>query len=276
MGIVQDGNILEEVKLPTSAAAPKEQIIREIVAGIEQLGHTDTLGFGIGVPGLVDEQRGVVLGVQNIPSWQEVHLKRDLERHFQKPVYLTNDANSFVLGEKLYGKARDYRNVVGLTLGSGLGSGVIIDGKLHSGTLSSAGEIGGVPYLDQTLEDYCSGKFFSQQFGITGHEAQRLAEQGDAHALEAFSQYGYHLGSAIKVILYLLSPEAVFLGGSISSCYTLFEESMQTSIAAFPFKPVLARFLVAPSEIENAAILGAAALFEMKNVNNPQPHKAFS
>ncbi len=264
MGTVQEGEIVKEMKIPTPASAPKQQIVEEIINGIEKLMDTETLGIGIGVPGLVDEQHGVVCGVQNIPSWQEVALKQHLEEHFKKPVYITNDANSFILGEKVYGKAKDLRNVVGITLGTGFGAGIIINNSLYSGTLSSAGEFGGVPYLDQTIEDYCSSKFFLNKFGMTGKEALSLASAGDAHAQDVLRQFGAHLGNAIKIILYTLSPEAVFLGGSITKCYSFFESGMRNSLSTFPFKRVLDQFIVEPSGIDNSAILGAVALFKMK------------
>src|SRR5687768_1430608 len=100
LGLVQEGAILAELKLPTSAQASKEQILAEIRSGIQSLMEDSVIGIGIGVPGLVDEQNGIVYGVQNIPAFKEVHLKTHLEEYFGKPVYLTNDANSFVLGEK--------------------------------------------------------------------------------------------------------------------------------------------------------------------------------
>lgn len=269
-GVVQGGELLQEVKFHTSAQAPQEQIIAELIQGIAPLVDADVAGIGIGVPGLVDETKGMVCNVQNIPSWKEVYLKQHLEEHFNLPVYLSNDANSFAAGEKIYGQGKDFGNLVGITLGTGLGSGIIIDHKLYSGTLSSAGELGGVPYLDKTVEDYCSGKFFAGEYGMPGDALYTLAQQGDARALEAYREYGRHLGNALKVVLYLLSPQAIFLGGSISKCFPLFKEAMQESLASFPFKAVTSQLTIGVSALDNAAILGAAALFELKNQHNLQ------
>ena len=83
-----------------------------------------------------------------------------------------------------------------------------------------------------------------------------------------------NLGNAIKVVLYLLSPQAIFLGGSISKCYPLFKEAMQQSLVAFPFKAVTSQLHIGISELDNAAILGAAALFELKNQNILQSQPA--
>ncbi|UOG77515.1 ROK family protein (plasmid) [Hymenobacter tibetensis] len=264
IGVVQQACIIQEIQVETSATASKEQILQELVDTIKIVIDDEVSGIGIGVPGLVDEKNGIVHNVQNIPSWQEVGLKQHLAEHFHQPVYMTNDANAFAIGEKIYGKGKAFTNLVGITLGTGFGTGIIINNDVYSGTLSSAGEFGSIPYRDKTIEDYCSGKFFSQRFNLSGTACHSLAKQGEAGALKAFAQYGEHLGNAIKTVLYALAPEAIFLGGSISKCYEFFQESMYESIQAFPFRLVTNRLVVAPSELGNAAVLGAAALCALK------------
>lgn len=265
MGVFHQGSIVEELKLATAPHAPRKKIINRIIMGLEQLMDLEVAGIGIGITGLVDEEQGIVYDVTNIPSWKEVPLKKILEDYFKKPVYLTNDANTFILGEKNFGRAKGYKNAVGITLGTGFGVGIIIDQALYSGTLSSAGEFGSIKYLDQTIEDYCSGKFFLNKFGISGAEVYAMARQGDIHALEILQQLGHHIGEAIKIVLYALSPEVIFLGGSVSACYHYFKEAMEKSIQTFPFKRVLDQLVIECSEVNNAALLGAAALFEMKH-----------
>lgn len=265
LGLVQGTEVVNELRFPTPANAPVEQLITALIRGIEQLADSDFSGIGIGVPGLVDEEKGIVYDLTNISSWQEVFLKKQLEAHFNKAVYITNDANTFALGEKTCGQGKAFKNFVGITLGSGFGSGIIIDHKLYSGILSSAGELADIPYLDLTIEDYCSGKFFRRQFGMGGNEVFALAQKSDTNALEIFNQYGTHLGNAIKLILNVLSPEAVLLGGSISAAYPFFKDALHERIASFPFKRVSSQLHIAPSEITNIAILGAVALFKMKH-----------
>lgn len=261
IGEVQNGNIVNERKFPTSAKAPKEQILQEIIEGIEAMISPEVAGIGIGVPGLIDDAAGIIYDVQNIASWQEVHLKEHLEGHFKKPVRISNDANTFVLGEKIYGKARPFKNVVGLTLGTGFGAGIIIDGKLYSGAYSSAGELGSIPYLDLTIEDYCSGKFF-ERLDQEGSAVYEQACNGHAHSLELFYEFGRHLGNTIKTVLFTYAPQAIFLGGSISQCYPFFRKGLEEAVQSFPFKRVLEQLVIAPSEMQNAAILGAAALIK--------------
>lgn len=276
IGVVQDERIIQEIQFETSAAAPKEQILGALVDSIKSVMDGEVAGIGIGVPGLVDEKNGIVHNVQNIPSWREVSLKQHLASHFKEPVYITNDANAFAIGEKIYGKGKECTNLVGITLGTGFGAGIIINNDVYSGTLSSAGEFGCIPYRDKTIEDYCSGKFFVQNFGLPGTEFQLLAQRGDLKALEAFSQFGEHLGNAIKVILYALSPEAIFLGGSISKCYEYFQEALHQSVLEFPFKIVTDRLVIAPSDLGNAAVLGAAALCKSKLELSAAPQQVLS
>ncbi|MCJ8164388.1 ROK family protein [Pontibacter sp. E15-1] len=265
IGVVQRGQVIAELRIPTAAKSSKEAILRDISDGIRQVIDPEVVGIGIGVPGLVDEKKGIVFDVQNIPSWTEVRLKQHLERAFELPVYITNDANTYALGEKVYGPGKPYQNMIGVTLGTGIGTGIIANNNLYSGAFSCAGEFGGMPYLDKTLEDYCSGKFFLQAYGTPGDEMQALANTGDARAIEAFQQFGHHLGNAIKIMLYALSPEAIFLGGSVSHCYPFFKEAMHKSVADFPYRVVTDKLVIEQSEIKHVAVLGAAALFRMRH-----------
>jgi len=264
VGVVQAGELVREVRFDTSATAPQAQILAELAQQLAPLVDADVAGIGIGVPGLVDEENGIVHNVQNIPSWREVHLKQYLTQCFGKPVYLTNDANAFAVGEKMYGQGQPYAHLVGLALGTGLGAGIIINHQLYSGTLASAGEFGCIPYLDKTVEDYCSGKFFAQRTGRPGGEWHARAQGGDAEALALFAEFGRHLGRAVQIILYGLAPEAIFLGGSVSGSFEFFQGGLSESLAAFPFKQVTERLLIAPSQLSHAAVLGAAALCPMK------------
>lgn len=260
LGVVENSVVVKELKIPTPSGASKQQIISVLIAAIEQLAESDFDGVGIGVPGLVDDEEGIVYDLVNIPSWKKVHLKQQLEEHFGRPVRITNDANAFALGEKIFGKGMPYRNVVGITLGSGLGAGIIINDKLYSGAFSSAGELGGVPYLDKTVEDYCSGKFFIDSYQMTGQDLYDLARKGDESALRIFKEFGHHLGSALKTVLYILSPDAIVLGGSVSRSYRYFEEALLESMNSFPFKKVRDQLVILVSDTSNLAILGSAAL----------------
>ena len=158
----------------------QESVLQEIRETIAAVFDKKVAGIGIGVPSLVDVDKGIVYTVENIPSWKEVPLKDILEQSFQVPVYVNNDANCFALGELYFGAGRGYRDLVGMVLGTGLGAGIIINGKLYCGRNCGAGEIGTIPYREHTVEYYCSGQFFQHQYGVDGGTLYEQARQGDA------------------------------------------------------------------------------------------------
>jgi glucokinase len=217
-------------------------------------------GIGIGVPSVVDVETGTVYDVVNIPSWKKVELGRILEDRFSVPVRVNNDVNCFILGEHRFGSARSYRSVVGLSMGTGLGGGIIIDGQLYAGRNCGAGEFGMLPYLDDTLETYCSGGFFQKKSNITALEAFQLAEKGDAVAIKLWSEFGMHVGTAIKTVVYTYDPEAVVLGGSLSKAFPYFEQSMRRSMMDFGFPESMRNLKIHLSELKDVPLLGAASL----------------
>jgi glucokinase len=265
IGKVRDGKIDNEISLATPSTESAENVLRDIVFGIQQMMDDDVEGIGIGVPGLVDEENGIVYGVQNIPSWNKVHLKKHIEDQFNKKVYITNDANCFAVGEKMFGKGRNFENFVGLVLGTGVGAGIIINGNLYSGNLCIAGEFGGIPYLQYDFENYCSNKFFTRFFDLQGHEVFKMAIEGDRQAKNIFEQFAKHLSSLIQAILYSVGPEAIILGGSISKSYCFIQNALWDELQKFPHKRILDQLVIEVSEIEKIAVLGAAALFQIKN-----------
>lgn len=258
-----DGSELEEVVyklIPANSNDPGD-IINVIIEVIEKLFNEQVLGIGIGIPGLVDRDEGIVNDVQNIPSWKEVHLGNILETHFNVPVYLDNDANCFALGEARFGKGKGEDDFVGLTLGTGMGGGIIKDGFLISDAHCGSGEFGNIPYLDSIYEDYCSGKFFVTKYGFKGEELTEAAMQGDKLALKAFDEFGKHLGNAIKTIKLAVDPGKVIIGGSVAQASKFFASSMWKSISNFPFPRAIRDFEVIFSDVKNIAVLGAASLY---------------
>lgn len=217
-------------------------------------------GIGVGVPSVVDSLRGIVYNATNIPSWKEVHLKDILQHRFSVRVFVNNDANCFALGEKLFGEGMPFRNIVGLTLGTGVGSGIIIDGKLYNGRNTGAGEIGSLPYLDSDFEHYCSSGFFVDHYQITGKEAAQRAAQGDPAALELWQVFGSHLGQLMKVILYTYDPEAIVIGGGIASAFSYYAPAMWESMNDFPYAQTLRGLQVRVSKKADISMLGASAL----------------
>jgi glucokinase len=252
-------NIAYEL-IPAKSKDPND-IINVVIDVIGQLFNDTVMGIGIGIPGLVDREEGIINDVQNIPSWKEVHLKEILENHFQVPVYLDNDANCFALGESRFGSGKGVDDFVGLTLGTGMGGGIVKEGFLLSDAHCSSGEFGNIPYLDSIYEDYCSGKFFVKQYGIKGEEMAKAAAMGDTLALKAFNEFGIHIANAIKTIKLAVDPHKVIIGGSVAQASKYFETSMWKSLLDFPFPRAMRDFDVIFSDVKNIAILGSASLY---------------
>ena len=256
------GDVIEELGTRRiSAQAAESQVLREIFETVDQVYDDTVVGIGCGVPSLVDVDRGIVYSVEKIPSWREVALKDRLEGRFGVTAVINNDANAFAVGELHFGKARGHRNVVALTIGTGLGAGIVIDGRLHSGGNCGAGEIGAMPHRGQTIEYYCSGEFFQREAGEPGHRTFARAERGDEEALRLFHRFGVELGHAILIVLYAYDPDLIVLGGSISRTYRLFAEGMRERLQSYAYQHALERLTIAVSEIDNIAVLGAAALY---------------
>ena len=137
-GVLIKGHLEDIRSIPTPALESQEYILETIATFIESYSHYDYVGIGIGIPGLVDTREGVVLGLANIPSFQHVELKKFLSTRFGKPVFVNNDANCFAIGVHKYGVGRPFKNLVGITLGTGTGGGIVINGQLYSGVNSAA------------------------------------------------------------------------------------------------------------------------------------------
>jgi glucokinase len=261
IGKVQENVVTHRHARAVPPTDNEQIVLNELIDAIEELFDRDISGIGIGVPSVVDVDRGIVYTVQNIPSWKEVHLKEILEKKFQVPVHVNNDANCFALGEFYFGKGRGFKNLVGIAVGTGLGAGIIIDGRLYSGTNCGAGEIGTIPYKDRTVENYCSGEFFTTTCGMSGEIVFERAKAGDANAIQAFENFGREMAHAVMIALYSYDPQIIILGGSISAAFDLFKKSMMEKLySTYSFQHALKRLVLDRSELPDIALLGAAAL----------------
>jgi glucokinase len=222
-------------------------------------------GIGIGIPGVVDYKNGIIRKSNNVSALNDVNLKKDIEQEFNIPVYLNNDANCFVIGEKYFGLGRDYDNIIGLTLGTGMGGGIFINGKLYSGKNCGAGEFCSIKYKDYNFEYYCSDQFFSGEYNMSALNTYNLAGNGDEKAKQIFNEFGYNIGEAISMITLAYDPQIIILGGSISKAKKYFEKSMHNALESFQDKLVINNLIIKFSTETNSAILGAGALFYENN-----------
>jgi glucokinase len=260
-GLVKDNRLVKVASSPINSQGSQREVMEQLFGVIGPLIHKGLKGIGVGVPSVVDLKKGIIYDVVNIPSWKRVPLKGFLETRYHLPVYLNNDANCFAVGEKYFGQAKKYNNVVGLIVGTGLGAGVISNGKLYSGANCGAGEFGMISYLDHNHEYYASGQFFKNIYKTSGRELFERAHKGDGEALRIFAEFGSHLGEAVKTILYAVDPDIIILGGSVSQAYRFFKQAMWESIKTFVYSLVLKNIKIGVSRVRNIAILGAAALY---------------
>ena len=203
-GLIENDSILRIKSTGINSKGTEAQVLEDIFSVIDGIITSDIEGIGVGVPSVVDPEKGIVYDVYNIPSWKAVPLKNILEEKYNIKTVINNDANCFALGEKYYGKGRNVKNIVGLIIGTGMGAGIIVNGKLYSGPNCGAGEFGMIPYKDDILEHYCSGAYFKKYHNISGEELFDLALKNDKDAIKIYEEYAINLANAVKIILYSL------------------------------------------------------------------------
>lgn len=238
----------------------KEMLINQVTKLIEQLLIPEVEGIGMGVPSVVDTKKGIVYNVQNIPSWEEVHLKSIYQDHFKVPVYVNNDANCFALGEKYFGNTEECKSFVCVTIGSGMGAGLILNGDLFEGIYCGAGEVGMLPYRESIIERYCSEIFFERREGLTSQEVIGLAEADNVEAKALFDELGIHIGRALEAIIYAYAPSLVVLGGSLSKGFKYFRDTMNSSLESFAYQGLLKNLKIKVTDDNYLAAKGAASL----------------
>ena len=262
LGLVQDGAIQNSFSAPSfPPEASLEQTLEALSAHISRIITPQTRKIGIGVPSVVDLKEGIVYDTQNIPSWKEVPLKAFLEERFQIPVAVNNDANCYALGVYAqYPETDRPELLVTITLGTGVGMGIVEEGRLFCGANCGAGEIGTLPYRDSMLEDYC-GRHFFDAAGRDSKEASAAARAGDPAALAFFDELGRNLGVLMSTVLFAYDPSHVAFGGGIAHNYPLFRPAMERYLQEhFPYRKVLERLKVNIFTDHNIPVIGAALL----------------
>ena len=262
LGLVENGQISNMFSTPSfSPESTMEQTLEHLSNQILKIFHSGVTKIGIGVPSVVDVRRGIVYDTQNIPSWKEVPLKDYLEDRFHVPVAVNNDANCFAMG--VYGTyPADARpeTLVAVTLGTGVGMGIVNEGKLFCGANCGAGELCCLPYKDSILEDYCSKKFFTGA-GWDSKSAAKAAKAGDSDALLLFDEFGRNLGALVCTVMYAYDPTHIALAGGIANNYPFFCQAMEDYVwANFPYRKPLENLKIDVFTDNNLPVLGASLI----------------
>ena len=237
IGLVHNGVVRRMISVPSfDRTFTLEQTLEYLSEQISAVLTPEVTKIGIGVPTVVDVENGIVYDAANIPSWKEVHLKVYLEERFGLPVSVNNDANCYAMGAYgMYPEDARPKTLIAVTLGTGMGIGIVDHGRLFCGVNCGAGELGYLPYKDGCLEEYCSKQFFAKH-DIEAYDAAKAAEAGDAKAIEIFNEFGRHLGYALKILMYAYDPSHIVLGGGIANALPLFRDALVASLKEnFPF-----------------------------------------
>lgn len=280
LAVTPQGTVLGRTQDHTPADGKPEEVVRQMVDAIRRLRHEVDAGprqlaaVGFGIPGILDLQAGIVHRSPNLPRWQQVELRSMLEQHLDVACTIDNDANAAVQGEAWLGAGRGQEHCVMLTLGTGIGGGVIIAGEILHGARGYAGELGHT-VVDPNgpkcgcgsqgcLEQFASGTAIARMaepfYGtISARDVAREARLGAVRAREIYAQVGYALGVACAGFANLLNPQGVILGGGVAGAFDLFSEALHRTMRERSFIEVYDNLRVVRAQCgTDAGGLGAA------------------
>ncbi|GAB4349196.1 MAG: ROK family protein [Leptolyngbyaceae cyanobacterium] len=268
----QDGTCLQTLRIPTPQPATPKAVLVAMAAAIAEIDpQRKAIAIGVGTPGPADAAGRIARVAINLSGWQDVPLADWLEAKTGRPTVIANDANCAGLGEAWLGAGRWYRNLILLTLGTGVGGAIILDGKLFVGHHGTAGELGlitlnpdGPPCNSGnqgSLEQYVSVQAIRRRTGMEPDELGAMALAGDSKALEFWQQYGRDLGAGLASLIYVLTPEAIVIGGGVSASADFFFPSVQAEIERRVLPSSRAGLQLLRAELGNqAGMVGAAKL----------------
>ncbi len=281
--------------LPTMAEEGVEAVIRRIFAAVDRVlsitgvKSAQLAGIGLAAAGVLDLHRGVISASPNLPGWHDIPLREMAREKLGRSTFLINDASAAAWGEHCYGIGRGVDNLIFITLGTGIGGGIIIDGRLYHGVHGSAGEIGHMT-IDINghrcscgnigcLEVLTSGKAVAKEAmarisqgakssltelapeGITAQTVSLAAQRGDPLALEIISRAGNYLGVGMVNLVNLFNPELIVVGGGMAKMGELLLNPARQVVKERAFELPVRAVRIVPSQIGNdAGVLGVAAL----------------
>ncbi len=286
--VVQDGELIAHGEvIDTQLHNGAESLIEAIVNVIATLrgGHPEVAAVGVGLPGFVDSVNGIVHTLTNVPGWSEVPLRSILAERIGLPAIIENDAKAMAYGEFKYGAAKDGRHILCITLGTGVGGALILDGRLYRGAQLAAGEIGhasidyrGIPgpYGNPGgLEEYVGNQQIAERAARLYREAgrdvevekctpldlQQAALDGDAVALGLWESLGEEIGCAFVNAIWLLNPDAIVIGGGVAKAGDLLFDPIRRTVRERTMALFHENLRIVPAALGNdAGIIGCATL----------------
>jgi len=296
LGIVTNtGRIIKKISIRTEAENGPKKVIQNIVSGINELianSEYKIEGIGTGCPGVVTPGKGIVENPPNLPGWSKVNVGKIIHKEFKKRVYVDNDANAAAIGELIFGSGKNYKSFIMITLGTGVGGGIVINKRIYHGDFGAAGEIGHISIDFKgpkcncgsygCIEAYAGNSYFRQRVKaelkkhpksklwkiiendlskVSPKNVQFAAENGDAFSKTVIDVLGMHLGSAFASLCNVLDVSVFIIGGGIAGFGKPLFDSIKKTISKRVMAPIRPRVKVLPAKLKNdAGIKGASAL----------------
>lgn len=289
--LTKNGDIFDRSKQATNVSEGHRKIIRRLIDDIErQRKNAEARGLkiaavGVGAPGVIHADSGVVVKSPNFPDWNELPLKQELENGVGLPAFIENDANAAAFGEYWRGAGKGVRSLIFITLGTGVGGGIVLDGKIWHGADGMAGEIGHMTILPDgracgcgnrgCLEMYASSRGIVMSYleahasagtsgssvGVTSESIYNAARKGERSAVAVMEQMGRSLGIGIANLINIFNPEMVVIGGGVRDAWPLFIEAARSEIRQRAFAFPAERTKLVPSDLgDDAGLAGTAAV----------------
>ena len=275
--ITKSGTVLEKISGTTNLHEGRDAVIQDIVDNIvllrERNGADGFAGAGIGVPGFILIEQGVIVGSNNLPELEGLPVRDEIEKRLGARVILENDANAAALGEKWMGAGKDVNDLVLLTLGTGLGGGIIVNGRVLHGHVGMAGEIGHITVVTNgnpcgcgnygCLEKHASATAIEGMAymmglgeGLTSKDVFHLAEQGNDRAQMAYTRMGSALGIGLAMLINIFNFPLYLLSGGVLPAWEFFAPAMFQEIKTRSFT-----FRNTKTRIEKAILGNEAGLY---------------
>ncbi len=268
------GKVLMDVHVPTEAKKGKKQVIENIKKAIRMLIRSHNVkinAIGIGAPGPILYEKGIVIEAPNLPGWKRVHLKEILKKEFKVPVFVDNDANCAALAESWFGAGKFVKHFIYMTISTGIGGGIIIDKKLYRGAIGSAGEVGHMTIETKgpkcgcgnygCLEALASGSALKRKTGLDAISVELAARQGDKKAKKAIAEIAHYLAIGIADLVNVFNPEMIIIGGGLSNMKELLFTPVKNDFKKYALTlPAKSVRIVRAKLGTKAGMLGAAAL----------------
>jgi glucokinase len=272
-----EGEVIERLQVPTGIAQGRESVVANLVSLVQNLrskrSEANLAGIGVGFPGFIDMKRGVMVGATNIPGFENYPIRDELSRLLGVPIILENDANAAALGEKWMGAGRDVDDLILLTLGTGVGGGIIYCGEVIRGAVGMAGELGHITVVPNgnpcgcgnlgCLESHASAtavESMANQLGLgdnlSSHAVCELANGGNLRARRVFESMGTTLGTALASLINIFNFPLYLIAGGVVDAWDLFSPAMFAELGKRSFT-----HRAAPARVEKATLGKDAGIF---------------